>query len=129
MKDIRGGRNAGEPRDDEPRFPRDTRRRCLGPWPWPRALAGTCLAATIAATMAGGIATGASALVLTPDPASATPAAGPGAPAAITGPAGTAQVTLSWAAPASDGGSPVSVYDVYAAASADFEGAAKVTVV
>jgi hypothetical protein len=61
--------------------------------------------------------------------ASATPAAVPGAPAGLTATAGHAQVTLSWAAPASDGGSPVSGYDVYAAASADFEGAAEVAVV
>ncbi len=45
--------------------------------------------------------------------ASATPAAMPGPPAGLTATAGNAQVTLSWAAPASDGGSPVSGYIVY----------------
>jgi len=57
----------------------------------------------------------------------ATPAAAmPGAPAGLTATAGNAQVTLSWAVPASDGGSPVSGYNVYVAASADFKGAAEV---
>lgn len=79
-----------------------------------------------ALTMAGGIATGASALVRTPDSASATPAAAPGAPTGLTATAGNGRVTLSWTAPASDGGSPVTGYDVYTAASADFDGAAKV---
>ena len=58
--------------------------------------------------------------------ASATPAAVPGAPAGLTATAGNAQVTLSWAAPASDGGSPVSGYNVYAGTTADFTGGAKV---
>ncbi len=59
--------------------------------------------------------------------ASATiPVTVPGAPAGLTATAGNAQVTLSWAAPASDGGSPVSGYNVYVATSADFKGAAEV---
>ena len=57
----------------------------------------------------------------------ATPAAAmPGAPAGLTATPGKAQVTLSWVAPASDGGSPVSGYNVYVATSADFKGAAEV---
>ena len=58
--------------------------------------------------------------------ASATPAAVPGAPAGLSASPGNARVTLSWAAPASDGGSAVSSYNVYMATSADFKGAAEV---
>ncbi len=56
---------------------------------------------------------------------SAVPVTVPGAPAGLTATAGNARVTLSWAAPASDGGSPVSGYNVYVATSADFKGAAE----
>ena len=56
----------------------------------------------------------------------AVPATVPGSPAGLIATAGNAQVTLSWAAPASDGGSPVSGYNVYMATSADFKGAAEV---
>ena len=45
--------------------------------------------------------------------ASATPAAKPGAPAGLTATPGDSQVTLSWAAPASDGGAPINDYNVY----------------
>jgi predicted phage tail protein len=44
---------------------------------------------------------------------SATPAARPGAPTGLTATAGNSQVTLSWTAPASDGGSHVSGYLIY----------------
>jgi hypothetical protein len=83
------------------------------------------------AMVAGGIAARASALVLAPAsntasltatavpgaPAglTATAAAVPGAPAGLTASAGNARVSLSWAAPASDGGSPVVSYKVYIA--------------
>jgi len=48
--------------------------------------------------------------------ASATPVApttAPGSPSGLTATAGNAQVSLSWTAPASDGGSPLARYQVY----------------
>ena len=47
------------------------------------------------------------------DEVPAVPVTVPGAPAGLTATAGDGQVTLSWAAPASDGGSPVTGYNVY----------------
>jgi len=58
---------------------------------------------------------------------SATPAARPGAPAGLTATAGNSQVTLSWTAPASDGGSHVSGYNVFEGTTADLSGSAPVT--
>ena len=58
--------------------------------------------------------------------ASAIPVTVPGAPAGLTVTPGNAQVTLSWAAPASDGGSPVTGYNLYAGTTADFNGRAPV---
>ena len=52
----------------------------------------------------------------------AIPAAMPGAPVRLTAAAGNAQVTLSWTAPASDGGLPVTGYHLYAGTTADFSG-------
>ena len=59
--------------------------------------------------------------------ASATPAAGPGAPNELTAKAGNSQVTLSWTAPVSDGGSQVSGYNVFEGTTADLSGNAPVT--
>jgi predicted phage tail protein len=58
--------------------------------------------------------------------ASAIPVTMPGAPGGLTVSPGDARVTLSWTAPASDGGSPVTGYNVYYATSADFTGAARI---
>ena len=58
--------------------------------------------------------------------ASAVPVTVPGAPAGLTATPGNAQVALSWAAPASDGGSSVTSYDLYAGTTADFNGSAPV---
>jgi fibronectin type 3 domain-containing protein len=60
---------------------------------------------------------------------SATPAARPGAPIELTATRGNAQVTLSWTAPASDGGSQVSGYNVFEGTTADLSGSAPVTTV
>ena len=59
--------------------------------------------------------------------ASATPAAKPGAPAGLTATPGDSQVTLSWAAPASDGGAPISDYNVYQGTSPGSETGAPVS--
>jgi hypothetical protein len=50
----------------------------------------------------------------------------PGAPGGLTGTSGDAQVALSWAAPVSDGGSPITSYDLYAGTTDDFNGSAPV---
>jgi fibronectin type 3 domain-containing protein len=52
----------------------------------------------------------------------AVPATVPGAPTGLAAVPGNGQVTLSWAAPASDGGSPVTGYNLYAGTTPDFTG-------
>jgi predicted phage tail protein len=52
----------------------------------------------------------------------AVPATVPGAPVGLAAVPGNGQVTLSWAAPASDGGSPVTGYNLYAGTTPDFTG-------
>ena len=59
--------------------------------------------------------------------ASATPVTVPEAPTGLTATPGNSQVTLSWAAPASDGGSPVSRYNVFEGTAADLSSSAPVT--
>ena len=54
-------------------------------------------------------------------PAANVPPADPGAPTGLTARAGDAQVTLSWTAPASNGGPQVTSYNVYDGTTADFK--------
>ena len=54
----------------------------------------------------------------------ATPVTVPGAPVGLTATAADAKVTLVWSAPASDGGSPVTGYDLYVGTTAHFAGRA-----
>ncbi len=61
--------------------------------------------------------------------ASAVPVTVPGAPAGLAAVPGNGQVALSWAAPASDGGSPVTGYDLYVGTTADFNGRAPLATV
>ena len=61
--------------------------------------------------------------------ASATPVApttAPGSPSGLTATAGNAQVSLSWTAPASDGGAQITSYDVYEGTTADVKTTAPV---
>ena len=51
----------------------------------------------------------------------------PGAPTSLTATAGNGRVTLSWTAPASDGGSPLARYDVYVGTGSGFSAGMAVT--
>jgi len=53
----------------------------------------------------------------------AVPVTTPGAVAGLTATADVAQVTLSWTAPTSDGGAPITGYHLYVGTTADFRGA------
>ena len=114
MKDVSGGRGADESR------PLSCTRR-----PGPRirrTLAGTFLAAIMLGwpvVMAGGRAAGAPRL--TANQSSERITADPGAPTGLTARAGDAQVTLSWTAPASDGGASIIDYNIYEGTSPDGE--------
>ena len=59
--------------------------------------------------------------VVVSNAASATPHAVPGAPVGLTPTPGNAQVHLSWTAPASNGGLPITGYNVYRGTSPDGE--------
>jgi predicted phage tail protein len=54
----------------------------------------------------------------------AVPVTVPGPPGGLTATAADAKVTLAWSAPASDGGSPVTGYDLYVGTTAHFTGRA-----
>ena len=51
----------------------------------------------------------------------------PGAPTSLTATAGNAEVSLSWTAPASDGGSPLARYNVYVGTGSGFSAGTAVT--
>src|SRR5260370_7199905 len=114
MKDVSGGRSADESR------PLSCTRR-----PGPgirRTLAGTFLAAIMLGwpvVMAGGRAAGVP--ILTANQSSERITAAPGAPTGLTAKTGDAQVILSWAAPASDGGASIIGYPIYEGTSPDGE--------
>jgi hypothetical protein len=83
----------------------------------PRAAAAAAVAG-MAILLAGGTATGAMAAVSAPSAEQSTPTA-PGAPTGLTAAPGNGTATLTWAAPSSDGGSPVDFYVIQGATSDD----------
>jgi fibronectin type 3 domain-containing protein len=100
---------------------------------WPGALAGACLAAIVAgwpvmlagAGVAGGSAAGPS-YAGTALQGEQARVVDPGPPTGLTATPGNAQVSLSWIAPASDGGAAIVGYDVYLGTSSHGESAAPV---
>ena len=89
-------------------------------WRWLSTLAGTCLVAVLAgwpAGLAGGSVAGPPAagpgIVLTAVQAPQARVINPGPPTGLTAIAGNGRVTLSWAAPGSDGGAGISGYLIY----------------
>jgi predicted phage tail protein len=57
----------------------------------------------------------------------AAPATAPGSPIGLTATAGDAEVSLSWKAPASDGGAQITIYNVYAGTTSNFKTTGPVT--
>src|SRR5580692_599996 len=98
------------------------RRRRLG------LLAGTCLAAFVAiwAAMLAGPSVP---FVLTAVQNQQARVLNPGPPTGLTATAGNAQVALSWTAPASDGGSAITGYEIFVGTSSGGESATAVQTV
>ena len=119
-----------QPRRSGITLARSLRRRAWRRPRWLGALAGACLAATMAgwpvvlvgAGIAGGGAAG-PAYVMTAQQARVVD---PGPPTGLTATAGNAQVSLTWIPPASDGGAELIGYDVYLGTSSHGESATPV---